>query len=377
MADDGIVFAPPRRIVKADADSDGDHQPLDEAKVQEFLREREMEVSRRLEAIQALDSEKGGHVNNTKSPRTLEPVAFAAPRIRHEKVDWEVPQYILDRLAQACDEDPQGIHARAQASKFAWSGVVDAAKAAWIGGTELLTYGELLPAGTEKALAVMAPGLHFEFGAPKRQHEIALELGCGRGRAALHLFLAGATVLGVELALERYNKAIENIERLAHRCPDAFRVDFQNSKARLICTDATSAKYNSVLELRYGDFFQLVEQEEIVAATLIFLQVRLPSASWPRVRSLLDATSPGCRVLSQQDLREVYRGAKPPFPFRDIGSPVLECTWAPMGHRFHCYERLDLEEENRILQRAAAQNNLKSDAMSRTKMFVDPRSILV
>lgn len=373
MADDGIVFAPPRRLVVGD-DSDGDHQPLDDAKLQEFLREREIEVSRRLEAVRALDSEKGGYVNDTKSPRSLEPVAFAAPRIRHEKVDWEVPQCILDRLAQACDEDPQGIHARAQASKFAWSGVVDAAKAAWIGGTELLSYGELLPAGTEKALAVMAPGLHL----PKRQHEVALELGCGRGRAALHLFLAGATVLGVELALERYNKTIENIERLAHRCPDAFRVDFQNSKARLICTDTTSAKYNSVLELRYGDFFQLVEQEEIVAATLIFLQVRLPSGSWPRVRSLLDATSPGCRVLTQQDLREVYRGANPPFPFRDIGSPILACTWAPYeGHRFHCYERLDLEEENRILQRAAAQNTLKSDAISRrTNMFFDPRQLV-
>lgn len=207
-------------------DSDGDHQPLDDAKLQEFLREREIEVSRRLEAVQALDSEKGGYVNDTKSPRSLEPVAFAAPRIRHEKVDWEVPQCILDRLAQACDEDPQGIHARAQASKFAWSGVVDAAKAAWIGGTELLSYGELLPAGTEKALAVMAPGLHL----PKRQHEVALELGCGRGRAALHLFLAGATVLGVELALERYNKTIENIERLAHRCPDAFRVSCRLSE---------------------------------------------------------------------------------------------------------------------------------------------------
>ena len=29
-----------------------------------------------------------------------------------------------------------------------------------------------------------------------RQFQVALELGCGRGRAALHLFLAGATVLG-------------------------------------------------------------------------------------------------------------------------------------------------------------------------------------
>eukprot|EP00435_Cladocopium_sp_Y103_P020052 s1390_g4.t2 len=139
---------------------------------------------------------------------------------------------------------------------------------------------ELLPAGTEKALAVMAPGLHFESPARQRHHEVALELGCGRGRAALHLFLAGATVLGVELALERYSFAVEAMQRLAHRCPEAFRVSFQTSKAwqevlqaRLISAAPTgAAKYNSFLEVRQGDFFQLVDREEIAAATLIFLQ---------------------------------------------------------------------------------------------------------
>eukprot|EP00435_Cladocopium_sp_Y103_P016772 s1390_g4.t1 len=120
---------------------------------------------------------------------------------------------------------------------------------------------ELLPAGTEKALAVMAPGLHFESPARQRHHEVALELGCGRGRAALHLFLAGATVLGVELALERYSFAVEAMQRLAHRCPEAFRVSFQTSKA-----------WQEVLQVRQGDFFQLVDREEIAAATLIFLQ---------------------------------------------------------------------------------------------------------
>lgn len=32
--------------------------------------------------------------------------------------------------------------------------------AARLGGTQLLTYGELLPAGTEKAILVLAPQLH-------------------------------------------------------------------------------------------------------------------------------------------------------------------------------------------------------------------------
>lgn len=53
--------------------------------------------------------------------------------------------------------------------------------------------------------------------------------------------------------------------------------------------------------MRYGDFFRLVREEELAAATAIFLQVCLPPASWPAVRSLLDSCSPGCRVLTYED----------------------------------------------------------------------------
>lgn len=34
-------------------------------------------------------------------------------------------------MRQACDEDPEAVQSSAQASKFAWSGLLDAAKAAW------------------------------------------------------------------------------------------------------------------------------------------------------------------------------------------------------------------------------------------------------
>ncbi|CAJ1342456.1 unnamed protein product [Effrenium voratum] len=224
---------------------------------------------------------------------------------------------------------------------------MDAARAAWIGGTRLLFYGELLPAGTEKALAVMAPGLHFlPEGAPGRHHEVALELGMGRGRCALHLFLAGCTVLGVELAGERYSRAAEIMERLAHRCPDIFRVSFQVAKARLSRKDSPQ---HSFYEARLGNFFD-VTPAEMAAATLIFLQVSIPAVTWPTLRRFLEACSPGCRVLSFEDFREVWHGVEP-FPWRDIGAPVLACSWEETGHRFHCYERLDLEEEARLLQR--------------------------
>ncbi|CAK8986824.1 unnamed protein product [Durusdinium trenchii] len=209
------------------------------------------------------------------------------------------------------------------------------------------------------------PGMHF-LGAP-RQHEIALELGMGRGRCALQLFLQGATVLGVELAFERYRKALEAMERLAHRCPEELRVSFQNSKARLMGANTQTG----FMEVRYGDFFQIVKDEEIAAATLIFLQVCLPRASWPSVRSFLEHCSPGCRVLTFQACGEQGGETRGPssFPFRDIGSPVLACTWATAGHRFHCYERLDLEEERRILERSG----LRPEHLPQTRKTCDER----
>lgn len=68
--------------------------------------------------------------------------------------------------------------------------------------------------------------------------QVILELGMGRGRCALQLFLHNATVLGllfgrisvaqgVELCFERYGKALEQMERLAHRPRALFCSCFQ------------------------------------------------------------------------------------------------------------------------------------------------------
>ncbi|CAE7573236.1 unnamed protein product [Symbiodinium natans] len=330
------------------------------------LEKREQEIARRLAALEAANQDSPAGASTPTPKPTLsgreasqgraEPSAgageapgchfpaFAAPRLRQEKIDWEVPQSILDRLALAYDEDPQAARRTPQQSRFAWTGVVDAARAAWIGGTQLLQYGELLPAGTEKALAVMAPGLHFlPLGTPGRSHEVALELGMGRGRVALHLFLAGATVLGVELAWQRFALATEAAERLGHRCPDSFSVSYLDAKFRLV---RVGGPQHAFLEARHGDFLKLVTPEEVAAATLIFLHVCLPAASWPSLRQFLQRCQPGCRVLSYEDLRIIWKGEKGDFPFQDIAAPALACSWAPeVGHRFFCYQRRDLEEE--------------------------------
>ncbi|CAE7559324.1 gla-1 [Symbiodinium sp. CCMP2592] len=396
---ENIVFAPPRLLELGREEADHDLQPSFRslsvtalplqaqgaapgdsdsggvADVAAALEKREQEIARRLAALKAAsqdgDSPSGlqeipgissgqvavqwardlrgarmlsAPVTQSQATATSDFPAFAAPRLRQEKVDWEVPQSILDRLALAYDEDPQSVRRTPQQSRFAWTGVMDAARAAWIGGTQLLQYGELLPAGTEKALALMAPGLHFlPQGMPGRNHEVALELGMGRGRVGLHLFLAGATVLGVELAWQRFSLAADASERLSHRCPDLFNMSFLDAKFRLL---RVGGPPHAFLEARHGDFLKLVTPEEVSAATLIFLHVCLPAASWPSLRQFLQLCQPGCRVLSYEDLRNIWKGQKDDFPFQDIATPALACSWAAeAGHRFYCYQRRDLNEE--------------------------------
>eukprot|EP00931_Biecheleriopsis_adriatica_P047155 TRINITY_DN27158_c0_g1_i1.p1 TRINITY_DN27158_c0_g1~~TRINITY_DN27158_c0_g1_i1.p1 ORF type:complete len:481 (-),score=68.93 TRINITY_DN27158_c0_g1_i1:59-1501(-) len=274
---------------------------------------------------------------------------FAPPRgaQRAEKVDWDVPQHVVNQLAQAYDEDPQKVGHHQQHSRYSWSGVMDAARAAWIGGTRLLNYGELLPSGTSKALAVMAPGISFESPNMPSQNKLALELGMGRGRAAAHLYFMGMTVVGVELAHERFCIARQALERLAHRCPHTYEMVYLKSQEARIrrCAGPQPAIY----EVRHGNFFDQVTSEEVHAAALIFLQVDLPKSVWSPLRNFLGQCRSGCRILSYLDLKLVWQGCGE-FAFRDIGSPLLACSWAPeRGYRFHCYERLDLEEEQQLL----------------------------
>jgi hypothetical protein len=248
-------------------------------------------------------------------------------------------------MAQAFDGDVTTLDSSpVGATGFCWSGAVDAARAAWIGGTWLLKYGELLPGGLVKLLAF--------FDGPKEQRDVfqtseaaasdqfVLELGMGRGRLALQLFLSGATVIGVELAGERFGMAVSAAERLAHRLPEDFEISRRSSDAVRI--KRQDSPKGSLCEIRLGNFFNSLRKQEVQAATMVVCQVFLPPPTWSRVRELLDQTRPGCRLVMYEDLRRVWEGTGQACPFVHIGSPLLSCSWAPeKGHRFHCYERRD------------------------------------
>lgn len=338
-----------------------------------FIEERHLEVQRRLAALSTVtggddgDAVVGVQTTETAADdKTAVPVAaevekdpaivmaFAPPqkmleeRMRiSEKIDWEVPQQIINELAQAYDEDPSKVGQNsAHMSRFSLTGVMDAARAAWIGGTKMLNHGELLPSGTAKALEVLVPGFAASAAKGHGINQFALELGMGRGRVATQLFAMGAAVVGVELARERYDLAVTALERLAHRCPDTYEVVFVKREAARI---RRVSNHGALFEARHGNFFACVAEEEIRVATLIIMQVCLPPTVWPQLRTFLERCKPGCRILSYEDLELVWRGVGRGrrFPFRDIGNPLLACSWAASeGHRFYCYERLEEEGED-------------------------------
>ncbi|CAK0841342.1 unnamed protein product [Prorocentrum cordatum] len=219
----------------------------------------------------------------------------------------------------------------------------DAAHAAWIGGTKLLQYGELLPGGAAKALAVLAAGARpargDATGATAGLGQLVLELGMGRGRLALQLFLSGATVIGVELASERYGLAVAAMERLAHRSPEDFEIVHRGAQSVRLrrCGGPKSALY----EVRLGSFFDVVTDEEIGVATLVFLHVSLPPPTWSRVRGLVARTRAGCRLLAYEDLAAMWERQPDAPPLTAARGVQLACSWAPEeGHRFLLCERV-------------------------------------
>eukprot|EP00929_Paragymnodinium_shiwhaense_P094940 TRINITY_DN55824_c0_g1_i1.p1 TRINITY_DN55824_c0_g1~~TRINITY_DN55824_c0_g1_i1.p1 ORF type:complete len:441 (+),score=31.34 TRINITY_DN55824_c0_g1_i1:68-1324(+) len=244
---------------------------------------------------------------------------------------------ILHSLSLALDDSVESIlRPQENLTGFVWSGTIDAAKAAFIGGTWLLRYGELLPGGVAKAFDALADSAAVAANRsdPKQRH-LVLELGMGRGRAALQMFLAGATVIGVELAAERYTLAVASLERLVHRAPEEFEISRRTDETLRVRRRGDNG---AILEIRHGNFFNMVSEDEVRAATAIFFQVFLPPATYPRTRTFLERAHKGCWILMFEDLHKVWATGTGQCPYKALGELILSCSWAPEeGHKFLCY----------------------------------------
>lgn len=253
-----------------------------------------------------------------------------------------LPYPITEALSLAYDEDAgnEGGNldiSSVQLSGFCMTGLMDAAQAAWIGGTEMLSYGELLPGGVARVLGLLTGGCSRNDGHPDVR-QFVLELGMGRGRVALHLFLAGATVIGVEMCRERFDVAVAAMERLAHRQPSRFEIAHRTSQVVRLCQRGGST--GGLFEARLGNFFELVSTEEFGVASLVFLHVRIPLAVRRGVRHLAAKISAGCRIVSYEDLGHCWQPDEI-ATVRHLCALLLACSWNPTtGHTFHIFERI-------------------------------------
>lgn len=251
-----------------------------------------------------------------------------------DEVELELPPLLIQDLEDAYDE---AVNAPLPGGGlFQWSSMKDAARAAWAGGTSLLRYDEVLPRGAAKALARLREG------APDRP-ALALELGMGRGRLAMQIFLSGASVIGVEFASERYQRAVAASERLAHRRPEVFAVVKAQASTRqtLQLQNVLPGPWGgAVYEARRGDFFQELSDLEIKSATLAILQVHIPENCRQKICDLLSKLSRGCRILTRLNLIDIWQSGDD-FPLRSLGRCRVVTSWAPVrGHSMYLWEKV-------------------------------------
>eukprot|EP00746_Dinoflagellata_sp_MGD_P000030 gnl/MRDRNA2_/MRDRNA2_100055_c0_seq1.p1 gnl/MRDRNA2_/MRDRNA2_100055_c0~~gnl/MRDRNA2_/MRDRNA2_100055_c0_seq1.p1 ORF type:complete len:381 (-),score=72.03 gnl/MRDRNA2_/MRDRNA2_100055_c0_seq1:43-1185(-) len=251
-----------------------------------------------------------------------------------ESVEIGLPPLLRQDLEDAYDEATNA-PLPGDGGPFQWSSMKDAARAAWVGGTDLLRYWEILPGGAAKALARLREGV-------SDRPALALELGMGRGRLAMQIFLSGASVIGVEFGSERYQRAVAASERLAHRRPEAFAISkaYTPSGLRVQLQKLLHGTWTgAIYEARKGDFFHVLNESEIKSATLVVLQVQIPENARQRIRDVLSRTSEGCRVMSRADLNEIWEPGEL-LPFTSLGKCRVSTSWAPIrGHEMYLWER--------------------------------------
>lgn len=253
----------------------------------------------------------------------------------HEEVEVDLPPLQRQDLEEAYDETIDA-PLPGDGDPFQWSSMKDAARAAWAGGTSLLRYWEVLPRGAAKALARLRED------APNRP-ALALELGMGRGRLAMQIFLSGASVIGVEFGAERYHRAVAACERLAHRRPELFMISKAQSATgpTVLLQNMLPGKWGGAsYKACRGDFCSVLSNSEIQSATLVILQVQIPQNSRHRICNVLSLISEGCRVLSRSDLTEIWQPGEF-FPFKSLGTCKVATSWAPIrGHEMYIWEKM-------------------------------------
>jgi len=228
-----------------------------------------------------------------------------------------------------------------------------------------LCFGEVLPEGVSK----MLDKDHLHASSAK----VLYDLGMGLGKLAMQAFLEYPNldkVVGMELAYSRCEKGKSALAQLAEITPSEDTswklTKLGDGTFKLTETRTISDKHESLhsdskvvykpqinpqsqekkivrerlLEFRRGNLFQATDCKD---ADIIVCETKIRPSKFKELCLLLNSVKKGARILTYEDLDEVYRVAKVEMPWRRLSSntpdDLFPATWSAQGTHFHLFEK--------------------------------------
>jgi len=215
-----------------------------------------------------------------------------------------------------------------------------------------LCFGEVLPDGVSK----MLDNEHLRASSSR----ILYDLGMGLGKLVMQAFLEYPSlekIVGVELAYSRFKKAECAIAQLAENTPGdnvVWSLSKLENGTRLIenFKDPKRVKEDTkaivrpksrerTLEIRRGNLFHVPECKE---ADIIVCETKIRPVKFRELCLLLNTAKKGTRILTYENLDEVYQCAKIDTPWKRLpintADDVFPASWCTQGTHFHLFEKI-------------------------------------
>jgi hypothetical protein len=220
-----------------------------------------------------------------------------------------------------------------------------------------LCFGEVLPDGVTK----MMDENHLRAQAAT----ILYDLGMGLGKLAMQAFLEFPNlkkVIGVELAHTRAEKAKSALAQLAKMQPRSGVTwnlkQLEDGTCQLTETPVTKLAPSEddskisrnpkmsfeerILEFKESNLFTVTECKE---ADIVICETKIRQTKFGQLCLLLNSLRKGVRILTYEDLVEIYAVAKLESPFRRLVNntqdDVFPASWCVQGTHFHLFEKVE------------------------------------
>lgn len=196
-----------------------------------------------------------------------------------------------------------------------------------------LLFGEFLATGVHRAFDVE----HLD----GYRARTVYDLGMGLGKLLMQVYMQYPNItkcVGVEISPSRYLLGAKALYRLVDHYPEEFMIEYEDDH-----TVSIKDKLGRVLEFREGNLFDC--NEALEEADIIICETHFPRDIWRRICGFLSGAKQGCRVLTYENLNDLYSGnssiSGPPFNQQDINKVSDDrfyTTWSTRrGHHFYTW----------------------------------------